>query len=170
MCIRDRRSRSHRASRTSWFSYGSFAFVGYASGRYAAPRENPPCQRETKIRCSDGVFWLVRAYYTFARHPTPRTGDSDMTSTHVLRTLSALFAAAVSSSASAATHTIDGSAYVIDGQYTAVLQQRAHRWRLVPYSGGEVDVTDTLATCGSSEAIPTGLWYVSRDAHDLSLI
>jgi len=89
-----------------------------------------------------------------------------MTSTHVLRTLSALFAAAVSSSASAATHTIDGSAYVIDGQYTAVLQQRAHRWRLVPYSGGEVDVTDTLATCGSSEAIPTGLWYVSRDAHD----
>jgi len=89
-----------------------------------------------------------------------------MTSTHVFRTLSALFAAAVSSTASAATHTIDGSAYVIDGQYTAVLQQRAHRWRLVPYSGGEVDVTDTLATCGSSEAIPTGLWYVTRDVHD----
>jgi len=89
-----------------------------------------------------------------------------MTSTHVLRTLPALFAAVVSSAASAATHTIDGSAYVIDGQYTAVLQQRAHRWRLVPYSGGEVDVTDTLATCGSSEAIPTGLWYVTRDVHD----
>ena len=88
-----------------------------------------------------------------------------MASTHTLRTLPALFAAVVSSAASAATHTIDGSAYVIDGQYTAVLQQRAHRWRLVPYSGGEVDVTDTLATCGSSEAIPTGLWYVTRDVN-----
>jgi len=89
-----------------------------------------------------------------------------MTSTDKLRTLAALLTAAVSSTASTATHTTDGSAYVIDGQYTAVLQQRAHRWRLVPYSGGEVDVTDTLATCGSSEAIPTGLWYVTRDGYD----
>jgi len=89
-----------------------------------------------------------------------------MTSTHVLRTLPALFAAVVASFASAATHTIDGAAYVIDGQYTAVLQQRAHRWRLVPYSGAEVDVTDTLAACGSSESIPTGLWYVTRDVND----
>lgn len=88
-----------------------------------------------------------------------------MTSTHVF-TLAALFSAVVSSTASAATHTVDGSAYVIDGQYTALLQQRAHRWRLVPYSGGEVDVTDTLATCGSREAIPTGLWYVTRDVND----
>src|SRR6185369_3615868 len=42
--------------------------------------------------------------------PTSRTGDTDMTSTHVLHTLPALFAAVFSSIVSAATHTVDGSA------------------------------------------------------------
>jgi hypothetical protein len=34
----------------------------------------------------------------------------------------------------------------------------------VRHSGEEVDVTDSSAKCSSDETIPTGLWYVSRDA------
>ena len=53
--------------------------------------------------------------------------------------------------------------YIVDGQYTATLQQRAHHWRLQPLRGDEVDITDHAKDCGSSKPIPNGLWFVSQD-------
>lgn len=55
--------------------------------------------------------------------------------------------------------------YITDGQFTATLDQHAHRWRLQPLRGEEIDITDHSRACGSRQPIPHGLWYVSQDAH-----
>jgi hypothetical protein len=54
--------------------------------------------------------------------------------------------------------------YITDGQFTATLDQRAHRWRLQPLRGDEIEITDHSQACGSRAPIPHGLWYVSQDA------
>jgi len=55
--------------------------------------------------------------------------------------------------------------YITDGQYTATLKQRAHRWLLQPLRGEQVEVVDHSAACGSRAPVPKGLWYVSQDSH-----
>ena len=52
--------------------------------------------------------------------------------------------------------------YIFDGQYTAMLQQSAHRWRLLPLRGEEVDVA--AANCSAGANVPRGLWFVTPDA------
>ena len=87
-----------------------------------------------------------------------------MSSVFTLRLLPALLTASVACVAFAMDRTVDKPLYIVDSQYTAALQQHAHRWQLRPFSGEEVDVTDTSAKCGSDDSIPTGLWYVTQDA------
>lgn len=53
--------------------------------------------------------------------------------------------------------------YIIDGQFTATLEQHSHRWRLQPLHGDEIDITDHASDCGSTRPIPHGLWYVTQD-------
>ena len=60
--------------------------------------------------------------------------------------------------------------YIFDGQYTATLEQSAHRWRLLPLRGDEVDVTDHAKDCGSRKPIPNGLWFVSQDDNGQPLL
>jgi hypothetical protein len=60
--------------------------------------------------------------------------------------------------------------YIVDGQYTAVLEQHAHRWRMLPLRGDEIDVTDRSTACGSSTPIPNGLWYVTQDVSGQALL
>ena len=74
--------------------------------------------------------------------------------------LSALIGAGTFCGAHAATYE---PVYITDGQFTATLDQREHRWRLQPLRGDEVDITDRSNACGSREPIPHGLWYVSQD-------
>src|SRR3569832_1829290 len=74
--------------------------------------------------------------------------------------LSAFTGAGTFCTAQAAT---DEPVYITDGQFTATLDQRAHRWRLQPLRGDEVDITDRSNACGSRETNPHGLWYVSQD-------
>ena len=80
--------------------------------------------------------------------------------------LIALFASAAlgAGSLAAATPTYE-PLYIFDGQYTATLQQHAHRWQLQPLRGDEVDVVDHAKDCGSAKPIPHGLWFVSQDAN-----
>lgn len=87
------------------------------------------------------------------------------------RPLSAFFIAAafMAGVAAAATPAFD-PVYIVDGQYTAVLEQHAHRWRLLPLRGDEVDVTDQSTTCGSRTRIPNGLWYVTQDVEGRALL
>ena len=80
--------------------------------------------------------------------------------------LSALIAtAALASGAPASAIPTYDPIYITDGQYTATLLQHAHRWRLQPLRGDEVDVVDHSPTCGSAKPMPKGLWYVSQDEH-----
>jgi len=53
--------------------------------------------------------------------------------------------------------------YIFDGQYTAVLQQAKHQWRLLPLRGDEVEVA--AANCASGAHMPGGLWFVTSDAN-----
>jgi hypothetical protein len=59
---------------------------------------------------------------------------------------------------------------VIDGQYTAELEQHAHRWHLLPLRGDTVEVTDRSSDCGSRMPIPNGLWYVTQDTDGRALL
>lgn len=77
--------------------------------------------------------------------------------------LFALLANAGSAAGSAAPATFDDPVFITDGQFTATLEQRSHRWRLQPLRGDEVDITDHSQSCGSRAPIPHGLWYVSQD-------
>lgn len=72
-------------------------------------------------------------------------------------------AAALSAGAPAGAKPAYEPIYITDGQFTATLEQRSHRWRLQPLHGDEVDIVDHADDCGSSEPIPHGLWYVSQD-------
>jgi hypothetical protein len=81
------------------------------------------------------------------------------------RTLLALIiGAALSSNAIAANAADDESIYFDGGQYTAVFEQNAHHWRLLPMEGEDVDVTERASVCASGTHIPHGVWVVSRDA------
>ena len=71
-------------------------------------------------------------------------------------------AALITAGSVAATPTYE-PLYIFDGQYTATLQQHAHRWQLQPLRGDEIDVVDHAADCGSAAPIPKGLWLVSQD-------
>jgi hypothetical protein len=55
--------------------------------------------------------------------------------------------------------------YITDGQYTATLKQRSHRWLLQPLRGDQVEVIDRSPACGSHAPLPKGLWFVSQDSH-----
>ncbi|HEX6832209.1 MAG TPA: hypothetical protein VF132_01640 [Rudaea sp.] len=79
------------------------------------------------------------------------------------RSFSLLFVAALSAAGTCAATPPPDAADVLDGQFTATLEQHAHRWRLQPLRGDEVDVTDRSTACGSRTPIPHGLWYVTRD-------
>ena len=80
------------------------------------------------------------------------------------QSLTALFVIAASTigGLAAATPTYE-PLYIFDGQYTATLQQHAHRWQLQPLRGDEIDVIDHASDCGSAAPIPKGLWLVSQD-------
>src|ERR1700746_1319728 len=79
-------------------------------------------------------------------------------------TLIALFAGtALAAGASASGKQTYEPIYITDGQYTATLQQRSHRWLLQPLRGDQVDITDHSKACGSPAPVPKGLWYVSQD-------
>lgn len=78
--------------------------------------------------------------------------------------------AALSISAFAIAAPVSDPIYIVDGQYTASLEQHAHRWRLLPLRGDEVDVTDRSATCGSRQRIPNGLWYVTQDIEGRAML
>lgn len=82
----------------------------------------------------------------------------------IMRSMSGfLIGAALFAGAAGAAAPAFDPVYIVDGQYTAVLEQHAHRWRLLPLRGDEVDVTDRSTACGSPTPIPNGLWYVTQD-------
>ncbi len=53
--------------------------------------------------------------------------------------------------------------YVAGSNYTAVLEQQAQRWTLMPLDGADVEIRADAKQCASA-TIPTGLWIVGRDA------
>jgi len=82
----------------------------------------------------------------------------------MFKSFTALFAIAASLAAGQAAATANYEPlYIFDGQYTATLQQHAHRWQLQPLRGDEIDVIDHASDCGSTAPIPKGLWLVSQD-------
>lgn len=54
--------------------------------------------------------------------------------------------------------------YVAGSSYTAVLEQQAQRWTLLPLDGQDFEVTSNAKTCASGTTIASGLWLVGRDA------
>jgi len=76
--------------------------------------------------------------------------------------LLALSAIAAAASASAA-RTQDEPVYVEGSQYTAVYQQHAQRWRLLPVAGAAFEVTSDAADCPASSPLPRGVWLISRN-------
>ena len=87
------------------------------------------------------------------------------------RSLASLIACvALGSGSVAAGGSIDDPAYILDGQYTATLEQSAHRWRLLPLRGDEVDITDRSKDCGSRVPIPNGLWMITQDDNGRPLL
>jgi hypothetical protein len=84
------------------------------------------------------------------------------------RTLLSLILCAVLDCSAGAAASPDESVYFDSGQYSAVFEQTAHHWRLLPLDGhGEgydVEVTEHAAVCGRGAHIPHGVWVVSRNA------
>jgi subtilisin family serine protease len=74
-----------------------------------------------------------------------------------------LAAAAVAVAAVAST-TLPEPVYVAGGSYTAVLDQHAKRWTLLPLDGQDFEIRANGASCAVTETIPSGVWLVGRDA------
>lgn len=55
--------------------------------------------------------------------------------------------------------------YVAGSSYTAVLEQQARRWTLLPLDGQDFAVTSDAKTCASDTTIASGLYLVGRDAN-----
>lgn len=75
----------------------------------------------------------------------------------------ALIAALVLGLPAAAAGAGDAAALTLPGQYSAEMDRHGGAWRLLPLSGGEMEVR-LLAGCPSTAVVPEGLWLVSRDA------
>ena len=75
-----------------------------------------------------------------------------------------LIAALAAASAVASTAQPD-PVYVAGSSYTAVLDQQAQRWTLLPLDGQDFEVTSAAKSCASDTTVPSGLWLVGRDAH-----
>ncbi|MEZ5485073.1 MAG: hypothetical protein R3F01_07945 [Lysobacteraceae bacterium] len=54
--------------------------------------------------------------------------------------------------------------YIEGSQYSAVLDQSAQRWRLLPADGIDLDVSAITASCASDQSLPVGLWLLTRGA------
>ena len=54
--------------------------------------------------------------------------------------------------------------YIAGSSYTAVLDQQAQRWTLLPLDGQDFEVTSNAKSCASDTTIASGLWLVGRDA------
>ena len=54
--------------------------------------------------------------------------------------------------------------FIEGSQYTAVLDQRTHHWRLMPLDGHGIEVSNSDALCAPGPALPEGVWLVTRDA------
>ncbi len=50
-----------------------------------------------------------------------------------------------------------------DGQYTATLDQASQHWKLLPIDGQEIEMFSPGRRCASGDAIPEGVWLVTRD-------
>lgn len=74
-----------------------------------------------------------------------------------------LLAAAVAAAA-VASASMPEPVYVAGGSYTAVLDQQARRWTLLPLDGQDFEIRANAGACESAEAIPSGVWLVGRDA------
>ena len=67
--------------------------------------------------------------------------------------------------ASAVASTATDPVYVAGSSYTAVLDQQAQRWTLIPLDGQDFEVTSNAKSCASGTTIASGLWLVGRDAN-----
>lgn len=83
---------------------------------------------------------------------------------HPVNLVSGLFAMALSagSAANVATERVE-PVFIEGGQYGAVLDQEAKRWRLLPGDGIDLVVTATDPSCAGSSRLPTGIWLVTED-------
>lgn len=54
--------------------------------------------------------------------------------------------------------------YIEGSQYTAVLQQHAQAWRLLPSDGVDLAVSATGAPCQGRGTLPEGIWIVTSNA------
>ena len=77
--------------------------------------------------------------------------------------LTTVLAAMFATAATAATTRPD-PVYVPGGSYTAVLNQAAQRWTLLPLDGHDVEIRADAKTCASSIELARGIWLVGRDA------
>jgi hypothetical protein len=80
--------------------------------------------------------------------------------------LSGLAALALSAGAAAfvPAQELSESVFIEGGQYTAVLDQSEHSWRLLPGDGIDLAVSASAANCESSATLPEGIWLVTQDA------
>lgn len=72
--------------------------------------------------------------------------------------------AATAAGVAVASTTMPEPVYVAGGSYTAVLDQQAQRWTLLPLDGRDFEIRATAGSCGSGTTIPAGVWLVGRDA------
>ena len=54
-----------------------------------------------------------------------------------------------------------GPVYIAGGQYTAVLEQTAGNWQLLPLDGADRSVA--AENCAQSVYLPSGVWLINRD-------
>lgn len=77
--------------------------------------------------------------------------------------IAAILATVIASAATAATTRPD-PIYVPGGSYTAVLDQAAQRWTLLPLDGHDVEIRADAKHCASTIELARGVWLVGRDA------
>jgi hypothetical protein len=54
--------------------------------------------------------------------------------------------------------------FIEGSQYTAVLHQRSHQWRVLGLDGHEIQIASSGSACAAQAPRPDGVWLVTRDA------
>lgn len=54
--------------------------------------------------------------------------------------------------------------FIEGSQYTAVLHQRSHEWRVLGLDGHEIQIANAGSSCAAQAPLPDGVWLVTRDA------
>ena len=54
--------------------------------------------------------------------------------------------------------------FIAASQYSAVLHQRSHQWKLLSPDGNDLNVSNAGANCAAQAPLPNGVWLVSRDS------